>query len=57
MAYVRLKYTSAQGDQLAVTMDIESSYPDAVAEARAQAVTALREAAALFWATSTTDDE
>lgn len=55
MAYVKLKFTNSHGDKLAATLDIESSYPDAIAESRTQAVAMMKDAAALFFAT--TDDD
>lgn len=46
MARVTVSYTFADGEQIFVTVTGKRSYPDAIAELRAQAVKGLREALA-----------
>mgnify|MGYP001588325268 CR=1 FL=1 len=44
MAFVQVAYTYAEGGQLSVTIKARSDYPDAIDEARMQAVRGFKEA-------------
>lgn len=44
MARVTIRYTFSDGDALAAQVDVPASYPDALDEARMQAVRAFRDA-------------
>lgn len=47
MARVTASYSYADGDKVAITVEVGESFPDAVAEARAAAIEGLREAMVL----------
>jgi hypothetical protein len=44
MAYIRVTYTFADGDEVECECHVDESFPDAVAQARAEAMRGFREA-------------
>lgn len=48
MSRARLVYRWATGEEFEVTIAVDENYPDAVAEAKAQAVAAFRDGMALL---------
>ena len=57
MATVTIKYGFADGDSILAQVEVPESYPDAIDEARAQAVRAFREAMRDGLEASVRDDE
>lgn len=57
MATVQVTHHFADGDELRVSVQVATSYPDALSEARATAVAALREAVAMVLELDVEDDE